>query len=109
MRQPEGFKVKGKEHLVCKLKRSIYGLKQSPRCWNDALHGQLKKMDFKQLESDPCIYIKSSGGDIFITAVYVDDIIVACKSTSLIEDFMKAISKIFKIKKIWENYTIFWV
>ena len=33
MKQPEGFAVKGQEHLVCRLNRSIYGLKQSPRCW----------------------------------------------------------------------------
>ena len=37
MRQPEGFIAKGQEHLVCKLKKSIYGLKQSPRCWNTVL------------------------------------------------------------------------
>ena len=34
MTQPEGFVVKGKEHLDCKLNNSLYGLKQSPRCWN---------------------------------------------------------------------------
>ena len=37
MKQPEGFATKGKEHLVCKLKKNIYSLKQSPRCWNVAL------------------------------------------------------------------------
>ena len=41
MKQPEGFEVKGKEHLVCKLRRSIYGLKQSPRCWITTLNGKL--------------------------------------------------------------------
>ena len=35
--QPEGFVVKGQEGLVCRLKKSIYGLKQSPRCWNSAV------------------------------------------------------------------------
>ena len=34
MKQPEGFATMGKEHLVCKLTKSIYGLKQLPRCWN---------------------------------------------------------------------------
>ena len=47
MKQPEGFVVKCQEHLVCKLKKSIYGLKQSPRCWNIALHDHLCKIGFK--------------------------------------------------------------
>ena len=42
MKQPEGYVVKGTEGLVCKLKKSIYGLKQSPRCWNSALNDYLK-------------------------------------------------------------------
>ena len=66
MKQPEGLEVKGKEHLVCKLNRSLYGLKQSPRCWNETLNSQLKKMHFKQLENDPCIYTLTSGEEIFI-------------------------------------------
>lgn len=37
MKQPEGFVADGQEHLVCRLKRSLYGLKQSSRCWNQAL------------------------------------------------------------------------
>ena len=37
MQQPEGFIESGKEHLVCHLQQSIYGLKQSPRCWNHTL------------------------------------------------------------------------
>ena len=49
--------VKGQEHLVCKLKRSNYGLKQSSRCWNSVLDQQLKKLGFVQSVSDPCIYV----------------------------------------------------
>ena len=44
MKQPEGFVREGKENLVCHLKKSIYGLKQSPRCWNIALDDHLKKI-----------------------------------------------------------------
>ena len=51
MQQPRGFVFEGKENLVCKLKNSIYGLKQSPRCWNTALDKQLKEMGFVQSTS----------------------------------------------------------
>ena len=46
MKQPTGYERKGEEHLVCRLKKSIYGLKQSPRCWNTALDAHLKRMGF---------------------------------------------------------------
>ena len=44
MRQPEGYIQPGKEHLVCKLNKSIYGLKQASRCWFDTINEFLKKM-----------------------------------------------------------------
>ena len=72
MKQPEGFTEKGKEHLVCRLRRSIYGHKQPPRCWNSVLDGKLKNMGFVQATGDPCIHVKQEGGEIFIIAVYVD-------------------------------------
>ncbi len=46
MKQPEGFEVKGKERLVCKLNKSLYGLKQSSRCWNSILDEHLKSIGF---------------------------------------------------------------
>ena len=56
MAQPEGFVSEGAQHLVCKIKKSIYGLKQSPRCWNTALDKHLKSIGFAQSNCDPCIY-----------------------------------------------------
>ena len=43
MSQPEGFVAEGREHLVCRLKKSLYGLKQSPPCWNAALDKHLRE------------------------------------------------------------------
>jgi len=63
--------------MVCKLKKSIYGLKQSPRCWNQALDKDLKKIGFKPSTNDACIYTLHSRGEIIILAVYVDDLILA--------------------------------
>ena len=75
-KQPEGYVIPGKEHLVCKLKKSIYGLKQSPCCWNTALHNHLKKMGFVQTATNPCGY-RSSGREAVHQGVYMDDSIVA--------------------------------
>ena len=77
MRQPEGFIQEGTERLVCRLKHYIYGLKQSPRCWNHALDSQLKEMQFKQTSNDPCLYIHYNQEE---TSVDVDDIILGGRS-----------------------------
>ena len=100
MKQPEGFEVKDKEHLVCKLKRSIYGLKQSPRCWNKAFDKHLKKLGLIQSTNYPCVYILDSDsvGEIFIVSVYVDDIILAGKSPERIMEFIKKIAERFNVK-----------
>ena len=98
MRQPAGFQAQGKENHVCLLKRSLYGLKQSARCWNTELDATLKEMNFSQSTYDPCIYIKYSGGEIFIIAVYVDDIILAGEEIKSVQGVKKAIAGRFKVE-----------
>ena len=98
MRQPEGFISQGEEMLVCKLKRSLYGLKQSAKCWNDELDRQLARMDFTQSDSDPCIYIRYSDNRIFIIAVYVDDIILASESDEMMGRTKKLLSDRFDVE-----------
>ena len=101
MKQPEGFVAEGQEHLVCRLKNSLYGLKQSPRCWNKALDTQLKTMGFKQSTSDPCIYTSTTDG-LFILAVYVDDILLAAKSQQKINQVKADIGRQFHVKDMGE-------
>ena len=97
MQQPKGFIREGEEHLVCKLNKSNYGLKQSPRCWNTALDKQLKEMGFVQSTSDPSIYI-DAGGDISFIGVYVDDIILAGRNLERIRKVKECLSREFDIK-----------
>ena len=101
MKQPEGFVEEGKEHLVCKLKQSLYGLKQSPRCWNYTLDAHLTSMGYVQSTSDPCIYT-SSEGDVSIIEVYVDDFVIAAKTTEKIEEIKTALSQKFEVKDLGE-------
>ena len=91
MKQPEGFAAEGQEDLVCKLKRSIYGLKQSPRCWNSALDHKLKQMGFVQAKGDPCLYMASEG-EMFIIAVYLDDIVLAGKGDQRMAEVKQALA-----------------
>ena len=99
MSQPEGFQVKGKEHLVYRLKRSLYGLKQAPRCWNMTLDNLLKSMGFAQTKSNPCLY-SSSEGELCIIAVYVDDILLATKSKKRFEEVKSKLSAEFEVKDL---------
>ncbi len=102
MKQPEGFAVKGKERLVCKLNKSLYGLKQSSRCWNSMLDEHLKSIGFTQTVSDPCIYVKEENGDIFIVAIHVDDIILAGKTDEEIAKVKESIAERFQAKDMGE-------
>ena len=61
MKQLEGFVIKGKEGMVCKLNKSIYGLKQSPRCWKSSIDSYLQEPGFSQFKADLCIYFKDAG------------------------------------------------
>ncbi len=74
MQQPEGFVAEGEENLVCKLKQRIYGLKQSPRCWNSTLNTYLKRIGFLQSTNDPCVHIAA------LDEIAVNDIVIACES-----------------------------
>ena len=58
MMQSDGFITKGQEHMVCKLYKSIYGLKQASRSWNKSFDQVIKSFAFDQNEEEPCVYRK---------------------------------------------------
>ena len=101
MKQPEGFIEPGKENLVCLLHRSIYGLKQSARCWNFELDKQMKKMGFKQSETDPCIYVQVMKDGTFIIAIYVDDIILGGLSNAVMKKMKASLSEKFDVEDMF--------
>lgn len=72
MEQPPGFASCDADRFVCKLKKSIYGLKQAGRNWNHHLHGILTRLGFTQSVKDSCVYVRTG----VIIAVYVDDFLL---------------------------------
>ena len=69
MSQPKGFEVEGKEDVVCHLHRSLYGLKQSPRCWNKELSCHLVKTGFQQSIADPCVFFQWKNGKLNVVSI----------------------------------------
>ena len=95
--QPIGFEKNGKEHLVYKLKKALYGLRQAPRAWYAKLNQSLEKIGFKRCPHENAVYTKGEGKSCLIIAVYVDDILITGGSAEAIKDFKVRIGKVFEM------------
>ena len=100
MRQPEGFEEAGAEELVCHLRKSLYGLKQSSRCWYEELKQHLVEMGFTISRADPCVFYKWTGSDLSIISVYVDDLILLVDLMSELSEIKRELSSRFKMKDL---------
>ena len=104
MTQPMGFEVKGQERKVCKLKRSIYGLKQSSRQWYFRFHDSIISYSFEIIEDDHCVYMKRSKKSVLILSLYVDDILIEGNDMDSIPATKKWLSSIFEMKDMGEMH-----
>ena len=102
MDQPEGFQDESKENKVCRLKKSIYGLKQTSRQWYLKFHEVLTKFDFKDNVGDQCVYLKISGSNICIIVLYVDDILLASNNLEMIHETKQFLTRNFEMKDLGE-------
>ena len=81
MVQPEGFKQPSIENLVYRLKKSLYGLKQSPRQWYKRFDSYMIQIGYTHCEYDCRVYVRilEDGSYIFLL-LYVDNMLIAAKS-----------------------------
>lgn len=100
MKQPSGFINNEEANKVYKLNKSLYGLKQSARCWNEKIHSSLIELGFRRGQADPCLYTKQVGEKFIFILLYVDDMLVSCEDSSLAEEVINQISKTFKITNL---------
>ncbi|KAG8490426.1 hypothetical protein CXB51_013710 [Gossypium anomalum] len=99
MQQPEGFTVLEKEDYVCLLKKSLYGLKQSPRQWYKRFDSFMTSHDFKRSSFDNCVYFKkNSDGSFVYLLLYVDDMLIAAKDKGEIRKVKAQLSEEFEMK-----------
>jgi len=68
-----GYKVKGEEDKVLKLKKALYGLKQAPRAWYNHIDKFFQENNFTKCPHEHVLYVNIKDGDILITCIYVDD------------------------------------
>ncbi|CAN1285750.1 Retrovirus-related Pol polyprotein from transposon TNT 1-94, partial [Linum perenne] len=103
MAQPDGFQVAGKEKWVCNLKKSLYGLKQSPRQWYKRFDLFMTQHGFTRSPYDHCVYFRQLGDGSFIyLLLYVDDMLIASKSKVEIDKLKVQLSKEFEMKDLGE-------
>ena len=106
MDQLVGFIEEGKEHKVCKLKKSIYELKQAYRQWYLKFNDTIVSFGFKENIVDRCIYLKVSGSKFIFLILYVDDILLATNDLGLLNETKKFLSNNFEMKDMGEAYFV---
>ncbi|GJT59713.1 retrotransposon protein, putative, ty1-copia subclass [Tanacetum coccineum] len=100
MKQPPGYEQGNK---VCLLKKSLYGLKQSPRQWYKRFDESMLSNGFKRSSYDSCVYYRSyAPGEYIYLLLYVDDMLITCKSKAKIGSTKSSLKKEFDMKELGE-------
>ncbi|GJV70187.1 retrotransposon protein, putative, ty1-copia subclass [Tanacetum coccineum] len=102
MEQPKGFVNLKYPNRVCKLKRSIYGVKQASRQYNKRFDDEIKKFGFTQNRDEPCVYLKASGSNITFLILYVDDILIMGNNILMLQDVKSYLGRCFAMKDLGE-------
>ena len=101
--QPYGFKVAGKENWACKLNKSLYGLKQSPRQRYKRFDQFMIGQNYTRSSFDHCVYFrKLQDGSFIYLLLYVNDMLIASRNQGEICRFKAQLSKEFEMKDLGE-------
>ena len=98
---PPGFENEYGIEKVCKLKRSLYGLKKSPRAWFDKFTKSIHSFGYLQSQADHTMFFKHfTDGSVVILIVYVDDIILTGSNVIEMENLKKVLAREFEMKDL---------
>lgn len=95
---PDGLKVDGDSSAVmCRLNKSLYGIKQAARCWNTKFTYFLRKFNLVPCESEKCIYVGKINNVCVFLALFVNDGLIACESHVILDSIIDELNKSFEI------------
>uniref|UniRef100_A0A2N9G3F2 Reverse transcriptase Ty1/copia-type domain-containing protein n=1 Tax=Fagus sylvatica TaxID=28930 RepID=A0A2N9G3F2_FAGSY len=98
---PPGFSTSSESGKVCRLRKSLYGLKQSPRAWFGRFTHSMRKYGYHQSQSDHTLFLKHSNeGKVTALIVYVDDIVVTGNDIMEMGKLKTYLAKEFEIKDL---------
>lgn len=95
MKQPDTFE--DGTGRACRLRKSLYGLKQASRCWNEKLGSVLRMAGLICSKVDTCIFFRISDADVLIVAVYVDDLLIFSNNLKSKQRIKERLSSAFKM------------
>ena len=104
MKQPAGFIEKDKPNHVCLLHKALYGLKQSPRAWFDKFSSYIIEFGFVCSYKDPSLFVYSRGKNVIMLLLYVDDMLITGNSSAVMDKFLDALNKQFKMKDLGQMH-----
>ncbi|KAL1564578.1 Villin-4-like [Salvia divinorum] len=100
MEIPPGFSDEFGDEKVCRLKKTLYGLKQSPRARFGRFTEAMKKYDYLQSNADHTLFIKKKGEKITCLIIYVDDMIITRDDLEEIDELTKNLATEFEMKDL---------
>ncbi|KAL0289357.1 UNVERIFIED_CONTAM: Retrovirus-related Pol polyprotein from transposon TNT 1-94 [Sesamum calycinum] len=102
MMQPENFVSGDPKNMICRIKKSIYGLKQASRQWYFKFHQVIISFGFEMNVVDDCVYHKFCGSKQIFLVLYVDDILLANNDIGLLHETKRFLAKNFEMKDLGE-------
>jgi len=91
-----------KEHLVCKLKKSLYGFKQSPRAWYQHIDMFFFHEGFFRSQANHSLYVKQTGEYLLIVIIYVDDVIILASNVTILKWLKSRLEDEFEMNDLGE-------
>ncbi|PRQ43270.1 putative RNA-directed DNA polymerase [Rosa chinensis] len=102
MSLPPGYVAASPGDFVCKLRKSLYGLKQSPRAWFGRFSQFMRKVGYKQSNSDHTLFLKHQQGKVTALIIYVDDMVITGNDTVEMDRLQRQLASEFEMKDLGE-------